>query len=43
MSKKQNQEVQVNKGVLNTGTGTILNLIVTKRGVIYFKKTATKK
>lgn len=43
MSKKLKNEVEVNQGIRSTVSGSIDNLIFTKKGVIYFKDLTKRK
>ena len=43
MSKQSESKAKLQQGLLSTLSGNINNLVVTKSGVIYFKKSIAKK
>ena len=43
MSSKSSTEIQLSRGVLDSCSGTINNIVITKTGVVYLKPIKKKK
>jgi hypothetical protein len=43
MSSNSNQKAKINRGILNSPSGTLENMVITKRGVIYFRRIVGKR